>query len=514
MVLPKINYEGYVVDTFNGTPTIAISFKNTSITLDTTTVTWSHVVTSGTVNSSITNEDIYTIFCDSSVAIDVKVTLTLSTGETTDIIIIGDGVNIAYAGVDIDVFILPENNIQFDIKSYTADIIGTYGIINYTNYELDATSNAVIDYTASADVVFSHTYSLNNVAKIDVTNDAGVVVTTIGVEILDISSLEELIVNSEESCTELEVWSETVNYIEKLVGRGDVDNSSMTYLGVTVTTNCCIAEQKEFKLAPVYDFSLSNSTCLEDETSPILIDGFSYQLWNTVVTLNGIDPSIIDTLKFSGGNRNFPSLLTVNTNTPVTQFTVQYVMPNEIPVPPLVIESYIIEITTTAGFVYTIYYDLTPNFINTPGSCDVTFTITDITYPENPCYVTIVEDADRTYLNIDSQLYYDCTNDDLVAMSDGIYQVVLSDSGISNEEVIGCEFVDCETYCLIIKALASECNPIINIIYDSLKASTNCIELTCQNYCDLYEMLLALLEECNCITYTNNKSVSKPCNCK
>ena len=188
-------------------------------------------------------------------------------------------------------------------------------------------------------------------------------------------------------------------------------------------------------------------------------------------------------------------------------------------VPPLVVEEYTVEITTTAGFVYLIEFTFTPDFLIPLGGCGNTIEITNITYPENPCYVEVIEDVDRTYLSIDSQLYYGCNDselDELEAMSDGVYQVTIGDSGLSNEYVTGCEFVDCETYCLVLQALANECDPIVVILYDALKNATDCNNISCQNYCDLYEMLLAKLEECDCLVYANKpvKTVKKPCNCK
>lgn len=455
------------------------------------------------------------MFADSSATFNVLVKLTYATGEYTHIIVRGDGTNIAYVGVDIDVFILPENNVQFDVQEYTASIVGTYPGISYTTYNFDATNDTVIDSTASAEVVFSHTYNADSTAKINVVTSVGNIDTTIGVQTLTISSLSELIVNSESECTELEIWSQTANYVEKLVARGDVDNSEMEYLGVTITMNCCESEAKEFKLAPLYQFSLNNTTCEEDELSPVTVNGYSYLLYNTNMVLSGIDPSVIAELRFDGGNRNTPGTLVVNTNSPVTEFTVQYLMPNEIPVPPVVTEDYTIVITTTAGFEYTINYRITPNFLSAPGSCAIGIEINNVTYPENPCYVTVVEDLDRTYLNIDSQLYYGCLENDeeLEAMSDGIYTVEVNDSGISNEFVTGCEFVNCDTYCLVLKALANECDPVIQIIYDALVGAKDCDVISCQNYCDLYEMLLALLEECDCVSYTNNKVSKQPCGC-
>jgi hypothetical protein len=144
----------------------------------------------------------------------------------------------------------------------------------------------------------------------------------------------------------------------------------------------------------------------------------------------------------------------------------------------------------------------------------LTLEITDIEYPVNPCYVTITEEDTMTKLVIDSQLYFGCIDlevDALEAITDGIYTVTLSDSGISNEFVTGCQFVNCETRCLIVEALAKECNPVIAILYDALVDADYCQNVTCENYCDIYEMLQSLLVECDCANYSNNKTAKKPC---
>ena len=119
--------------------------------------------------------------------------------------LVGDGTNIAYVGLDVDVFILPENNVQFDTQEYTASIVGTYPGISYTSFEFDATNDAIVDDTSVIGAVFSHTYTSNSTAELTGITTEGNVYTTIGVEILDVDNLRELIVDSVDECTKLEV---------------------------------------------------------------------------------------------------------------------------------------------------------------------------------------------------------------------------------------------------------------------------------------------------------------------
>jgi hypothetical protein len=439
-------------------------------------------------------------------------------GEYVTMRLVGDGTNVAYAGLDLDAFVLPTNNDQFTIQEYSDAIVGTLPVA-YTLFSFDATSDSIIEATSLIGTTFTYTSSVTpTTATITAATAVGVLTSQVGVELVDgVSELEVISTTetgNEIGCTQLEVWSQTVDYVEKLIGRGDIDNSEMSYLGVDVMLNCCESGVESFKLAPIYDFTLSASDCAQDELGTIVVIGpDSYQLWETTVTLGGIDTSVITELRYSGANRNFPNTMQVNGGTPVNEFRVQYLMPDTLPVP-VVPETYLIQVTNSAGFVYNIQYTLTPASMFTPGTCDnISFEFDSISYPENPCYVSVVEDVDRTYLLIDSQLYNGCLGDEevLESMADGIYQVTLSDSGISNEFVTGCEFVNCETRCLVIEALAKECDPIISIVYDALVDSRVCDNVTCQNLCDLYEMLQALLSACDCAKYSNNKVQKKPC---
>jgi len=53
----------------------------------------------------------------------------------------------------------------------------------------------------------------------------------------------------------------------------------MEYLSVEIVQNCCESGKKEFNLAPIYDFSVTAANdCTEDELSPIVYDGDTYEL--------------------------------------------------------------------------------------------------------------------------------------------------------------------------------------------------------------------------------------------
>ena len=512
MNIPKIEVEGYRLDTFNSTNVINITLRNASSTSVDAEWLWSVVTSIGNITYSNTSLDYITLTCELNVFSTV-VTLTLDNGFSCNIRILSDGANVFYAGINIDVFILPENNIQFATSGYTEALVGS-STATYTAFTFDATSDAIIDDTSSIPVVFSHTYNSNKTATIGATTIVGSLSTTIGVEPYGVGCkdpiLKDLIVNSVGECTGLEVWSQTVNYVEKLIGRGDVDNSSMSYLQVDTVINCCESGATSFKLAPLYEFSLAASNCVQDEGHTIVVGADLYDVWNTTVTLSGIDLSLISSLKYSGWDRTQPTVLQLENIPPINTFVVEYLLPAVNPLAPVIIDTFIVEVTTVAGFVYTFSYELTPN-----NTCsNIEFEIVSITYPENPCYVEIIEDVDRTYLSIDSQLLFGCIDTNTVAleaMTDGIYTISLQDSGISNEIVSGCEFVNCDTRCQIIEALAKQCDPVIVMLYDALVDAKECNNITCENMCDLYEMLQALLSACNCTNYANRVVEKKPC---
>jgi hypothetical protein len=534
MLIPKITYLNKTTGTINGQDIMTISLRDDSQTNgDISTISWAFAVLIGPGTASLSNstdKDV-SLIIDNTQDITVVVTLTVtdSDGFTAQsrIAIIKSGANVSFLGHTIDSFVLPNSLTEFTISDDIQIINGTPVITSpaYGQYDFDKENNLVIDDTSAVPTTFSNTYTTNGVtARLSVQGGLApfILFTEIAFDPV-IENPKELVILKADDCTTLTVYSETEDYLPKLVGRGDLDNSSMTKLDVTLTRNCCTAEATILTLCPTYDLAITQTDPYV-ATGTYLADylgtGIDYEIYEATMTLTGIDAAVISSITYT--NRGDTTSTTVTSFTEPPQITVQVIIETtglggsltgvELD------QTNTIEITTTTGCIYTITYTLSlAGNIEGGGFTVMNLTLDSIDYPELPCGVTITNEPYNTTLTVNSAAFgYTNCDTDVEPLPDGVYTITLNDSGLSNETVTNCVFVDCETYCLVINALANDCPASIGILYDALTYQGNCYDyVSCQNLCDLYEMFLSQLELCDCSNYVNNVvRASSDCGCE
>lgn len=527
MLISQIEYLNKTTGVINGQNIMTISLRESSQTNSTiSSISWAFGVISGPGTASLSNatdKDVCLII-DNTLDITVSITLTVSDNDgftsQSRIRIIKSTADVIMQGLLVDSFILPDGLVEFTPIDNVVIIDGS-PVINspaFTEYWFDKENDAVWDIQDNSGVIptFSNIYTVLTNVKAKIANTNALVFNEISFKPI-IENPRNLVIDSSNDCKILTAYSETKNYLPKLVNRGNLDNSEMSCLQVTLTTNCCTANEIVYDLPPTYDLSLSQGVYTP---SSILIDyfgtGINYYVNLAPITINGIDASLIDTIQYTNRGEVSPLYSISNTNV----FNLEVLIETDDPNPPgypitgsEVPQTNRIIITTKKGFVYEIEYLLDNPYGGVP--LQMTLSIISITYPEYPCGITIVNEPSNTVLIVDSHAFNlnDCDNE-IIALPDGIYQITLNDSGISNETISNCLFVDCETYCLIIKALANNCSSTIGILYDALSYSKNCDNVSCQNLCDLYETLMNFLEDCDCTIFQNNiVNPSSNCGC-
>lgn len=527
MLISQIDYTGKTTGTINGQNIMTISLKEVSQTNSVVnSITWAYGVVTGPGTASLSNvsdKDVALVIDNTQdIVVSITLTVTDTDGYTSQsrIRITKSGSNVLFEGLKVDSFILPNGLVEFTPLDNVVAINGTPTITTpaFTEYWFDKENDAVWDVQDNSGSIptFSNTYTSTSVTAV-VANTNSLVFNQVAFNAI-IENPLELIVNSTVDCKTLTAYSETENYLSKLIGRGDIDNSEMTHLGVTLTTNCCTTGSIQYDLPPTYKFELSQGTYVQ--TGTYLVDyygtGYNYEVNDVPFTLTGIDPSIVTSIVYTNRGES-TNTTTITSFTDPISFNVEVLIETDEPNPPgypvtgsQVSQTNTITILTTKGFTYVITYTLSDPFVT-----QMTLTIDSIVYEEYPCDIIVTAEPSNTILTLTSSAFNlsECGKD-TIALPDGIYQITLNDSGISNETVTGCKFVDCETYCLIIKAIASGCDPSVGILYNALTYSDNCIDVSCQNLCDLYEILNSLLEECDCTLYKNNVKSTIPCGCK
>jgi hypothetical protein len=529
MLIPKIKYLNKTTGTINGQSIMTISMKNDSVTNGTiSSATWSYNTLIGTASlSNSTDEDVSLVIDNTSnVTAEVILSVTDSDGFTaeTRIAIVKSGADVTFIGHTVDSFVLADGLTEFTISD-DAQIIDGAPVIStpaYTQYDFDKENDSVVDSTSASPTTFSHTYtSVGVTAKLLVQGGLApfILFTEISFNPI-IENPKDLDISIDNECKVITVFSETENYLSKLVGRGDLDNSTMSKLDVTLTKNCCTSQATTVSLCPTYNLNLIHPASYT--ATGVYLPGYygsptrSFEIYEAVMTITGIDASVISSITYT--SRGDGTSTTVTNFTNPVEITVEVLIESTQPNPPGYgltgveeTQTNTIQITNTAGCTYTITYTLSlaGNLVTV-----MDFNIDSIDFPDYPCGVTVTEEPSNTTLSIDSNFGTNNCDAELEAFADGILQVTLNDSGISNESVSNCVFVNCETYCLVVEALSNGCNPFIGILYDALVYSANCPDVTCQNLCDLYEIFAAYMEQCDCTIYQNNVlSSGTDCGC-
>lgn len=523
MLISEITYTGVTTGTLNGQAVMTISLKDTSKTNGTiVSRVWAYGVVTGPGTATISNssdEDVCLIIDTKNITVNVTLTVTDSDGFICQsrAQIIRSGLNTGFYAINADAFVLPGNLVEFTPIDNVQTISGVISIPTpaYSQYWFDKENDNIWDIqdTSGSIPTFSYVYGISNYqAKVASTN--ATVYTTIAFNA--VTTGKDLIVTSINDCTELSAYSESEDYLSRLLERGNLDNSNMKYLQVTLTNNCCASESVVCKIYPLYGISISQGEYTNTDKDipaeewplsvacPTVPD---FRLFTVPITISGI--TVSNVLSIQHTNRGIPGYITV-TGSLTFDLEVLFegystgVCGNQIS------QTNTIILTTTEGLIYTIVYTLVDNGSITSMNLEIDSITSPTEAQLNPCDINIVEEPSNTVMYL-TPANFGLTLD---SFPDGIYQVTINDSGISNETISGCTFVNCQMYCLIIKALANECPSTISILYEALVYSANCDNVSCQNLCDLYEMLVSLLDECDCTILSNTRPViSSNCGC-
>ena len=519
MLIPKITFTGYINSGVVAPVINNFSFKNDSSLSEGITIVssvWSVTNLTGVpvilFGGSTTEMEFTVGIQDIIQTARIELSTTDSLGRTarTSMLVVNNGAgNINLINLELDTFVLPNGIVVLNPveKQVTALGVALYGASPFfSTYDIDFTNNAVFDDSNPTGAAFETQYATTGtisalLSMTDLIN--GFILNDLYTEATFEAVIEtpvDVIVTSNVDCTLLTVSSESTDLVEKLIGRAGVDNSEMKYLGLQLEQNCC-NNSLDLKLAPQYDFSLAIVPGSELATTTVVsVGGNDYLIYLFSLQLNGLNiaPDCITSVQYTAGNNSDPTLTTlVGITNPIVLGGIETLVPAVLPSGlPVIVETNKIIITTIDGFVYTLDYTITPSY----GGI-VTYTISTVTttYPPLPTGITIVENVNNTVIEITPSAITSTTT----VFWDGIYQITLNDSGTSNSSITGCTFVDCETYCLIIKALANGCTPLVQILYDALTQFNQCTDIPCANICDLFAYLETLLNECDCTIYQN-----------
>lgn len=523
MLIPKITYSAFIPHVSVIPNVNEFSFVGScDTTID--TISWSHSFHIGNPTVIYSNPDKanFSIFVEdahSVVRVILEIVDTDGRKAKSTVLIVNDGINLYILGIQLMPYILPNGITVYSLDEHIEVLVGASVYtppLLFTSYQIDYSNNGTYDVISpNADNQYTKFTTLETVtSRLSVENTSH----TIPLDLLYTEAsfeavLEEpddLIVTTNDSCDLVTVKSQTVDYVEKLMAIADVDNSEMRFLGLTFNQNCC-NNLMEIKLAPRYQFNVAFDPSNITVTNRIETVGSNdYRVYLLNVELHGmnISPSYVDSIMYSVGHGSSTSLISTNGITSSIILEGVEVL-SESPVGagyPIIVENKQVVITTVEGFIYTIDYTITPRHDSVPS---FVVDVTNIIYPPFPDGLTIDQRTDGTYINItpeflSSEYFWD-----------GVYQVTLNDSELSNSYITGCAFMDCETYCIVVAALAKRCNPMIKILYDALKNFKDCPGIPCTNLCDLYRYLETLIDECDCAIYQNNIVKKKgDCGCK
>lgn len=479
--------------------------------------------TGGTFIPLIENQDLTLFFSWINIE-NIAVTLTVTDEEgkeSTSSIWIANDMTYPnpdywlFYGIKIDEVILPNGLVEFTPSPFVIDLltstdisdISTFDVFTFDKYNngIDITNSSINPTTFQG--IYTELFTFNT-TKLTNTNFTGgypidlqsYVIPMFNPTILNAKDL--ILTNINDECSSISAYSEIKSYIDKLSGR--TNNNTMSELRVELITNCC--EKNTYSLAPHYNFDLSISGCTAVITPPTqaTINGNLYDIYTYTLTIAGISNTVVSSITVSDISNTF----VITNPTTMTITGLKYYIP--VGLLPQYDAAFNIIVMNIAGHSYSFDYTVSGDSLL---SCSDRLLDLDITYPELPCGIEIVENTDNTSLLFNSTAYGEtsCSMED--TLTDGIYQVNLLYNNLNNERISNCIFIDCDTYCKVVKALSMECNPIIQILYDSLKYMDNCDILTCQNKCDTYETLVNYLKECDCTLFENNVVKKKGCGC-
>lgn len=530
MLIPKIEYVGGVPSVLVTPGMHIITLKDISVVTSTSAIVntivsrvWSATTISGTPNLMLSESAgaEKSIGVASTAAYTVRINLSVvdSDGRSaiSSALIINDGIgNLNVITLYPDVKVKTGNLVLFtpvDALSIVSGVSLFSTTPLFTTYNIDYTNDGVFDESNTDKGTFNNTYpvTINNntlIASLSMTDTPnGIPVDRLFSQIsFEPTTTEDsdVIVLAGATCETLDVSSESSNMIDKLVGRFDLDNSSMDYLEVSVDINCC-NNDSVFKLHPNYTFSLApDATSYFATVEVVNVGGNNYNVYTVDLDLTGIDLSLIDTIAYTPNRNSDPTVVTVtNTNILPIEFLMESPLGSHFPV---IVENKTMTLTTLSGYIYTVPFTVTPDH----STGFVTIVMGTHVYPSYPDTISVVQTVNTTSV----QLVPTSLVSGSTTFYDGVYTVTLNDSGISNTSISGCEFMDCETYCLVVKALANGCSPMVKIIYDALINFSSCPTISCLQICELYALLESLLDECDCSVYqTNTIITTSGCGC-
>lgn len=411
--------------------------------------------------------------------------------------------------LDLSNAILPNGLVEFQALYSDTNLIT--GAVSHVlpalhQYQFDITHDGVYDQS-SLSGAFTYNYNTTNLYQAAfIVGDYSYVQPSFYAKI---ENPKDLIMSKDE-CKTITAYSQTESYLDKVVGR--TNNTSMTVLTAEVTRNCC--EKVTYDLAPHYNFSATTEVCDTDDGDipSLTIGGLAYWNYFTQVTISGIDLGIVQTLYYQLTDNVG---LTLNTALNKLVFTIYYPVP-ELITSPVIPVTRTVEITNTAGFKYILTLELTGVDVDIL-SCSGVLTDLTVEYPEIPCGIVLTENTNNTSITFDNRVYdLLCDEVPIADFIDGVYEVTLTYNRLNTEKVSNCIVLLCESFCLVVKALANNCDPIIKILYDALTYADNCDQvITCKNKCDLYEQFVHYLEGCDCFVLTSNRvgKTKGGCNC-
>ncbi len=174
-------------------------------------------------------------------------------------------------GIKTNDAMLPNGIVEFIPEPYVIDLF-TMTDITESNigetYTFDK-YNDTIDVTTSTlyPTTFQGSYGTDSLkdAKLSININGGEynqpndLEAYLIVQFIPTNGDRDLVLTSENECKELVAYSETKDYLDKLVGR--TPNDTMFNLKTDVTINCCNTAKFSFDLAPHYNFTVTSSDC-------------------------------------------------------------------------------------------------------------------------------------------------------------------------------------------------------------------------------------------------------------
>lgn len=405
---------------------------------------------------------------------------------------------IYFRTIEVNPILLPQGLTEFRTTVVNKELISDSFITNvFTTLHFDREYDGIINQTGAINTVFSSTYQEEcnfNTTYISGTGGSitsNEVFNTVMFNLV-IQNAQDLVIQLSNECKIVDLYSQTKSYIDQLTGR--TANNSMRYLEITAMVNCCKSEKIVHKLAPKYTFEITPSQCVD--TGQVFVDplGNEYEVHTMTITITGINSGYVGSVAYDG-------IMNPNTNKLELQLLTFYV-----PIAPAPdnAQPHVITITTIDNFVYTINID----YQTIIGLCEKTPVITSVEYPEYPCGLITLNSINETRIILNSHFFnYSECDTNIIPLPDGIYYFQLNNSGLSNQTISNCKFFNCQTYCMVVKAIANKCNLFIKPLYDALVYADNCDIVTCEEKCYMYEILRGYLSECDCLIYENENKL-------